>query len=82
MKKPPPRGAGRGDELMLEKGKDRRPVVEEQTGSNRNEQAGKRSRNNREHSVGFTLLPVPFFIGNIFGSFIGTILVKILTQSL
>ena len=64
------------------KSDDSRPVVEEQTGNNRNKQTGKRSRNNREHSVGFTLLPVPFFIGNIFGSFIGTILVKILTQSL
>ncbi len=67
---------------MIEKGKDKRPVVEKQTGNNRNQQAGNRSGKNREHSIRFTLLPVPFFIGSIFGGLIGTILVKILTQFL
>ncbi|MCI8652616.1 MAG: hypothetical protein HFF11_02825 [Angelakisella sp.] len=65
---------------MLEKGKDRRPVNGDDIGHSRTDCTSKSTRKNRKHSIEFTLLPVPFFIGCMIGSFIGTILVKILTH--
>ncbi len=67
---------------MLEKGKDGRPIEDEEVGNRGAYGSGNRTAKNHKKVVYFSLSHVLFFIGCIFGSFIGTILVKILTQFL